>query len=539
MVAAALSAQPVRAATLSIAVSGNHLVNGNGQIVRLNGVNTSGTEYMCIGNGGIFDGPSDATSVVAIASWHTTAIRVNLNEDCWLNINMGGSPYGGAIYQNAVVNYVNLLHQYGQYVILDLHWNAPGTSQATGQQVMADADHSPAMWASVAAAFKNDPAVLFDLYNEPHDIDWNCLLNGCNVGWQTAGMQSMLNAVRNAGARQPIMVGGIAWATDLTQWFQYKPNDPLNALVASFHVYNITSCATQSCWDSTVAPVAQRVPVVSGELGEDDCAHGFIDTYMNWADPKYISYLGWSWNPYNCGSHPALITAYDGTPTNFGIGLRDHLAQLAGTPLPTPAPTPTPTPTPAPTPTPTPAPTPTPTPAPTPTPTPIPASTPTPTPAATPTPTPAPLATPTPTPAPTPTPPPAATPTPAPLATPTSTPAPTAPPAGPTPAPTLSHAPTPAPTASSRVPAPTLHPFGQTKPTNKSGGAGRPKGADPAGNAHPVPMGSGPLASGRTVVTQLAALADTTTRIPGVIGLLILALVVWALLRVVRIDIRR
>jgi hypothetical protein len=52
-------------------------------------------------------------------------------------------------------------------------------------------------------------------------------------------------------------------------------------------------------------------------------------------------------------------------------------------------------------------------------------------------------------------------------------------------------------------------------------------------------MGSGPLASGRTVVTQLAALADTTTRIPGVIGLLILALVVWALLRVVRIDIRR
>src|SRR6202022_5119823 len=78
---------PARAASLSISVSGNHLTNGSGQTVRLLGVNRSGTEYACIQGWGIFDGPNDATSVAAMANWHINAVRVPLNEDCWLNIN--------------------------------------------------------------------------------------------------------------------------------------------------------------------------------------------------------------------------------------------------------------------------------------------------------------------------------------------------------------------------------------------------------------------------------------------------------------------
>jgi hypothetical protein len=282
-----------------------------------------------MGGWGIFDGPSDQASVSAITAWHTNVVRLQLNEDCWLNLNMGSSTYGGTVYQNGIHNYVSLLHQNGQYVILSLAWNAPGTTPATDQQVMADADHAAAFWTSVASSFKSDPAVLFDLYNEPHDISWTCWRDGtgCPVSWPVAGMQTLVNAVRNTGARQPLLLGGAAWATDLTQWLQYKPNDPVNALVASFHVYNITVCATASCWDSTVAPVAQRVPIVTGEMGENDCAQGFIDTYMAWADSHGVSYVGFDWRTNGgCGTGPLLITAYDGTPTNFGVGLRDHLA---------------------------------------------------------------------------------------------------------------------------------------------------------------------------------------------------------------------
>src|SRR5262245_3942304 len=60
----------------------NHLVDKNGKVVQLHGVNRSGTEYACVQDFGIFDGPSDDASVAAIASWNANVVRVPLNEDC-------------------------------------------------------------------------------------------------------------------------------------------------------------------------------------------------------------------------------------------------------------------------------------------------------------------------------------------------------------------------------------------------------------------------------------------------------------------------
>jgi hypothetical protein len=321
-------------AGLALGVSGNHLVNGSGQAIRLLGVNRASTVYACIQGWGLLEGPTDAASVAAMDTWHANAVRLQLNEDCWLNINMGGSVYGGAVYQNMIVNYVRLLHQHGKYVVLSLAWNAPGTAQSTGQQVMADVDHAPAFWSSVASVFRSDPAVAFDLYNEPHDISWDCWRNGCTTagGWTAAGMQSLVNAVRSTGARQPLLLGGLGWGSDLSQWIQYRPNDPANALVASFHVYGpaFSQCTTMACLNSNVAPVAQQVPVVTGEMGENDCAHGYIDTYMSWADAHGVSYLGFTWDawPNQCATGPTMIVDYNGTPNNYGIGFRAHLLAI-------------------------------------------------------------------------------------------------------------------------------------------------------------------------------------------------------------------
>src|SRR5437762_12611611 len=110
----ALTVNPSTAAAatpLSISVAGNHLVNGDGTAIRLLGVNRSGTEYACIQGWGIFDGPSDATSVAAMAAWHINAVRIPLNEDCWLNINGVNPDYAGSSYQAALQSYVKLLHQ--------------------------------------------------------------------------------------------------------------------------------------------------------------------------------------------------------------------------------------------------------------------------------------------------------------------------------------------------------------------------------------------------------------------------------------------
>lgn len=320
----------------SISVVGNHFVNGSGTTIRLLGVNRSGSEYMCTGGGNnVFDGPSDDTSIAAMASWHINAVRLGLNEDCWLGINgLPISPLSSATYQSAIVDYVTRLHAHGIYAILELHWNAPGTNKSLGQQVMVDADHGTAFWTSVATTFKSDSMVLFDLYNEPQGISWTCLRDGCTAGFQTVGMQSLVNTVRSTGATQPILVGGLGYSGDLSQWLTYRPTDSASQIVASFHTYDfVGNCNSLSC-ASTLLPIAASVPLVTGELGETDCGHGYIDTYMPWADANGISYLGWAWDTYDC-NFPSLISAYDGTPTAFGTGFRDHLAALASSTSPT------------------------------------------------------------------------------------------------------------------------------------------------------------------------------------------------------------
>jgi endoglucanase len=76
------------ASALAVHVQNNHLVDANGNLLRLYGVNRSGSEYACQQGWGIFDGPSDDASIAAIKAWHVNAVRVPLNEDCWLGINL-------------------------------------------------------------------------------------------------------------------------------------------------------------------------------------------------------------------------------------------------------------------------------------------------------------------------------------------------------------------------------------------------------------------------------------------------------------------
>jgi endoglucanase len=346
---AADSAQAV--APPVVRVAGNALVDGLGTPTRLLGVDKSGSEYACVQGWGFFDGPTDDSAIAAMTAWHVNAVRVPLNEDCWLGINGVSATYGGQPYRVAVRDFVARLHAARLIAVLDLHWSAPGDTLATGQQVMADADHSPELWSSVATSFLDDPGVVFDLYNEPHDISWACWRDGClsPAGWRTAGMQRLVDAVRGTGAKQPIMLAGLNWGGDLSQWTAFAPTDTAAQLVASAHIYNFSACNTTACWDATLAPVASHVPVVTGELGENDCAGGFVDSYMDWADAHGVGYLGWTWNTWDCRSGPALISAADGTPTAFGKALRDHLTSIAAvTPVPAPTPTPTPTPTPSP-----------------------------------------------------------------------------------------------------------------------------------------------------------------------------------------------
>nr|BFE61925.1 cellulase family glycosylhydrolase [Dactylosporangium thailandense] len=340
---------PPAGAAPKLKVSGNKLVTSTGSTYRLLGVNRSGGEFACIQGNGIWDGPMDQASITAMRTWKIRTVRVPLNEECWVGTSNVQAAYGGANYQNAVKAYVNLLVSNGITPIVEMHWNygqytgpSAGCSdvKATCQKPMPDAQYAPSFWTGVANAFKGNDAVIFDLFNEPYperatgsaSTGWACWRDGgtCNgIGYSVAGFQSLVNAVRATGATNVIMIGGLAYSNDLTQWLQYKPTDPQNNIAAFAHIYNFNTCSNTSCYDSQLAPVAAQVPLSLTEIGENDCSHGFVDTLMNWADGKGIGYLGWTWNTWDCSSGPSLISNYNGTATAFGQGIKDHLAGVS------------------------------------------------------------------------------------------------------------------------------------------------------------------------------------------------------------------
>jgi endoglucanase len=342
----------------SISVSGSKLVDGKGNPVFLHGVNRGDSAYECVSSANAFEPRADSTDQAgasAMLADNINVVRLPLTEDCWLGIN--GVAYGGTEYQNAIKNYVNLLNANGIYAILDLHWTAPGTYISNSQQTMADSDHSPAFWSSVATTFASSHGVMFDLYNEPYGVSWSCWENGgctttCNykgyfggtcpqsVSYTVAGMGQMLSAIRTAegsGFHHVVIVGGLQAAADTSGWLTYHPKDSAGQLVANAHQYNDgeTSWENPSGWNSYWSPVISAgYPLIVDEFGETDCQWGsWIQSLVSWLETNNASgYTPWTWDPGSSCSDPGLLTqgtSYSNpTFTTYGYGYTSHIATL-------------------------------------------------------------------------------------------------------------------------------------------------------------------------------------------------------------------
>jgi hypothetical protein len=324
-------------------------VNGKGQIVHLVGVNRSGTEYACIQGWGIFDGPSSAASVRAIASWHVNIVRIPLNEDCWLGINGVKAAYSGSKYIKAITRYVHLLHRNHIYAELSLMWGAPGKHTATYQPGGPDASHSPAMWASMASTFKNDRNVILAPWGETV-TGWTCFMQtGCsnqatygpgNRGYHTAPMSQAVKVMRSMGYNGIISIPCIDYANQCanyngSSWLVSHPKDPRHQLIAEAHVYGDNLCGAQNngaCLQIQYGNLAGHVPVLWGETGENsqskDCTSTNMQVLLPWADTHISGYETWAWDAWgNCGS---LVRRYGGTPANgYAAYVQSHYAELA------------------------------------------------------------------------------------------------------------------------------------------------------------------------------------------------------------------
>jgi len=344
----------------TIAVAKNQFVGKDGKKLVLRGFNHSGAEYSCIEGDGFFDTPDgEAPSekiVGAMREWgHANAVRVPLNEQCWLGLPAAPAAFAGEKYRAAVRDFVRRLNAYGFVAVLDLHRSAPAGGVSRQQEQMPDRDHSPEFWRSVATTFRTG-AVVFDLFNEPFpyaetnsDRAWDCWRNGCtltsvNTGqpYEAAGLNELVAAIRGTGSRTVLLAGGIHWAESLTRWLDYRPDDPAGQLAASFHAYSFNEyCASDDCYDADLRPILDQVPLLAGEVGptlkidatkvDDDCppksvrSRGWARDTLDWLDDHGASWTGWSWNPW--GDCWSLVKGWGGEPTPaWGKELRRRLA---------------------------------------------------------------------------------------------------------------------------------------------------------------------------------------------------------------------
>jgi hypothetical protein len=338
IVVALAAAPPVTAGPPPLRVAGNRLKTPSGDVVRLQGVNIASLEWNSKGENVL------RSLAVAVDDWGANVVRLPLAQDRWFGRAKEQND-GGAAYRKLVAQVVESAALKRCYVLLDLHWSDAGAwGQNIGQHHMPD-QHSAAFWEAAAAQFANHPAVLFDLYNEPHDVSWEVWRNGGMVHegsgnapggkleYRTPGMQRLLEVCRKQGARNVIVAGGLDWAYDLTGLVKgYALADPQgNGVVYATHIY-----PWKRDWDRNVTVAVDRYPVLVGEVGCEP--GGKEEDPKTWA-PKVLDYiekhqLNWTaWDLHPAAS-PCLIRDWSYTPTpHWGTpvkrALRDAAARRA------------------------------------------------------------------------------------------------------------------------------------------------------------------------------------------------------------------
>jgi len=315
-------------------VVGNRLRDAAGNEVWLQGLNAGGMESV----------PNTdqivKSVVVAIDEWKSNCVRLPVNESFWF----GTSAYqsdGGAAYRAAVDKIVTLAANRGAYIALDLHrFRAP------------KAEHI-SFWKDAAKRYANHPAVLFDLFNEPHGIDWKTWRDGGfvgeagkvdesaflsaeekrkNQGFESVGMQALVNAVRSTGAKNVVIAGGLRWANDLTgiegeaiekgEAESFRLDDPDgNGVMYAWHTYH-----WHKGW-AHILPVAAKHPIFLGEVGaapreemtfipmeQKEDWRTFVPDMLGFIQKYRINWTGWCFHPK---AGPCMIENWDYEPTPY------------------------------------------------------------------------------------------------------------------------------------------------------------------------------------------------------------------------------
>lgn len=292
-------------------VKSNKIYNVNNQPHIFRGIDRPSLEWNAMGE------HLSLADYQEMRKWNANVVRVAVNQKFWRDDTSG---YRARLDEN-----INWIKSTGMDVIIDLHWS-DGASQTdgAGQHRMADL-YSIEFWKQIAEKYKNDGRVLFELYNEPHDISCEVWKNGgdSGEGYQASGMQQIYDAIRQQSAHNLVLIGGLNWAFDLTCVKTHRITG-YNIAYAT-HPYNFEGKNTEADWDSKVGFIAPTDPVIITEFGDtqnkessgDVCTQNslFTKRIIDWAESNHFSWTAWAWFAGSC-EFPSLLKDWNGWQPN-------------------------------------------------------------------------------------------------------------------------------------------------------------------------------------------------------------------------------
>ncbi len=312
----------------ALRTAGNRIVStATGQPVLLRGVNRSGLEYAEPDEQGFLSGASLSRAEIQfiVQEWRCNILRIPFNQGFVLH---GRSGRSGEEYRQALDQIIYWASLYGAYTLLDLQWLDAERIYGGDRNFGAPLPNidSIELWSTLARRYKAEPAVLYDVFNEPHDrlADDPYPLNkedGATYPankmtvtmqeWQPWA-QTLTAAIRNENPEALVFVGGTNWAYDL----RGMPMDVEN-LVYSTHVYPNKG----NNWADAFGNLSKSVPVFVGEFGAGETQRDldFLQRLLSYMQELELGWTAWSWS-----NEPFLVTRY--VPTAFGEAVRQKIS---------------------------------------------------------------------------------------------------------------------------------------------------------------------------------------------------------------------
>merc|ERR1712048_931929 len=242
--------------------------------------------------------------------------------------------------KSTVKSIVQWCKELGIYVMIDWHVLTPGNPNA--------ATYAGAIpfFDEMAAEYKDEKHVLFEICNEPNGVQWS------EVKTYADGVISAIRAIDN---NTVVIVGTPTWSQDIHEARKNPVSLPNNIMYA-FHFY----AGTHMQLMQRVREEAKQIPIFATEWGTSyasgdggpflDNAKAFLDLF-NDASGQKISWAQWSFadkqeksaalQPGACASQAWDLTSCSGTFLKAYIKMNAPTCGLTPEPEPEPEPEPT------------------------------------------------------------------------------------------------------------------------------------------------------------------------------------------------------